>query len=250
MGILYLPVFEKEKGVRAFFSTKEGASPKSPYYNKDVLEELSLEAYQIIWPQQVHEDRVAVIKDMTGNDRELVRIRDDENDIEGSRVPETDGLVTNLPDVLLTTVHADCLAVFFYDPRKRVIGVVHAGWRGTQKGIAVNCVNTMVKEYGSVPEDILSFISPGISKCCFETGGEVYEAFRERWGWIDAYCEKKGEKFYLDLKAINQRQLLDAGVKEVQISSHCTCCEPELFCSYRGEKGTLRRMGAGICLSE
>lgn len=247
---LYLPVFEKEEGVTAFFSTKEGASPKSPYYNENVLKELSLESCRLIWPEQVHEARVAVIKGLIDNWCGTITIYDDENQALGIRIPRTDGLVTNVPNVLLTTVHADCLAVFFYDPKKKVVGVVHAGWRGTVKGISINCVQRMVEEYGSCPENIISYISPGISKCCFETGIEVYEAFQEKWDWVNRYTEKKGEKFYLDLKAINQRQLSDVGVKNIQVSSHCTCCEGDLFCSYRGEHGTPKRMGAGICLNE
>lgn len=250
MSRLYLPVFEKEKSVTAFFSTKEGASPKSPYYNENVLKELSLENCQLIWPEQVHEDRIAVIKSFTDLSEEAIMITDDESHALGIRIPKTDGLITNIPNVLLTTVHADCLAVLFYDPRKKAVGVVHAGWRGTVKGISVNCIKKMVEEYGSLPEDIISYISPGISKCCFETGIEVYEAFQEKWHWVNCYTEKKGDKFYLDLKGINEKQLSDVGVKNIQVSSHCTCCEGNLFCSYRGEHGTLKRMGAGICIKE
>ncbi|WP_051280875.1 peptidoglycan editing factor PgeF [Anaerovorax odorimutans] len=235
MSILYLPVFENEDGVRGFFSTKAGAALKSPYYNKDVLEELSLEDYKLIWPKQVHKANVEIIKDI-GNKKEVI-------------IPETDGLVTNNPDVLLTTVHADCLAVYFYDKEQKAIGLVHAGWRGTVKGISQNAVKIMMCEYNSKPEDIISFISPGISKCCFEVGREVYEEFRQKWDFADEFAEKKGEKYYIDLKGINKRQLLDLGVKNIQVSSHCTCCNPELFCSYRGEKGVKKRMGAGICLS-
>lgn len=235
MSILYLPVFENEAGVRAFFSTKAGASPKSPYYNKNVLEELELEDCKLIWPEQVHQGHVEVI-------------RDNANNLEGIKIPQTDGVVTNKPHVLLTTVHADCLAVYFYDKNKKVIGVVHAGWRGTAIGIVGNALRTMEAEYGSRPEHVSTFISPGISKCCFEIGAEVYEEFRKKWSWIDEFAEKKGEKYHLDLKGINKRQLLEAGVKEIQVSEHCTCCEPDLFCSYRGEQGTKIRMGAGICL--
>lgn len=236
MSILYLPVFEKEEGVKAFFSTKAGASPKSPYYNKSVLEELSLENYKLVWPEQVHEAHIEVIGHNGSNNEPI-------------RVLKTDGTVTNNPNVLLTTVHADCLAVFLYDKNKKAIGLVHAGWRGTNMGIAVNAVRTMEKEYGSKPEDIMAFISPGISKCCFETGAEVYEAFLEKWKWIDEFAEKKEEKYHIHLKGINERQLLDMGVKNIQVSNHCTCCNPELFCSYRGEQGTTIRMGAGICLN-
>ncbi|QHI72959.1 peptidoglycan editing factor PgeF [Aminipila terrae] len=236
MNRLYLPVFTQEEGVTAFFSTKEGASTESPYYNKEVLEELNLEKCRLVWPEQVHKSHVEVIKASADNSEPI-------------RILQTDGVVTNNPGVLLTTVHADCLAVFFYDKKNKAIGLVHAGWRGTVRGIAVNAVNIMEKEYGSKQEDLMAFISPGISKCCFETGFEVYEDFQKQWEWIDEYAEKKGEKYYIDLKEINKRQLLEAGVKNIEISHYCTCCNPKVFCSYRGEPGIKQRMGAGICLS-
>ena len=67
----------------------------------------------------------------------------------------------------------------------------------------------------------------------------------------DEKVNEAGElKYYIDLKDINRRQLEAAGLKRenIAISEHCTCCEPELFCSYRREGGTYRRMGAGICM--
>ncbi|MBN7771776.1 peptidoglycan editing factor PgeF [Clostridium aminobutyricum] len=233
----YLPVFEKEEGITAFFSTRAGSSPQSPYYNKKVLEELALENCQLIWPKQVHGAHVEVIKGKAEHNEPI-------------RIPETDGLVTNQPNILLTTVHADCLAVFFYDKNKKAIGLVHAGWRGTVQGIGVNAVRTMEEEYGCKPEDIIAFVSPGISQCCFETGPEVYEQFLEKWDWIDEFSEKRGEKYFLDLKGINKRQLLESGVKSIQVSDYCTCCNLELFCSYRGEHGIKCRLGAGICLKK
>lgn len=240
MNPLYIPVFENEPNVRAFFSTKEGSSLKSPYYNESVLKELNLLKYPIIWPTQVHKDHIEVIKDTTfktsfGSSTRII-------------CPGTDGLVTNCTGVVLTTVHADCLAVFFYDPFKKVIGLVHAGWRGSSLGIAVNAVNIMKKEFSCNPKDILCFISPGISQCCFETGPEVLATFQEKWEWAEEYSIKKGDKNYLDLKGINARQLSLSGVNKIQVSEFCTCCSSDIFCSYRKEAGITNRMGAGISL--
>ena len=78
----------------------------------------------------------------------------------------------------------------------------------------------------------------------------MYEKFSESCAFIDEFAEKKGEKYYIDLKGINRRQLEELGVPAagIKVSDRCTCCEPETFCSYRREGGTYRRMGAGICL--
>lgn len=233
----YLAVFEGIPQVKGFFSTKYGACKGSPYYNEAVLEETGLKAMQRIQPEQVHKDKIAVIS---------------ERGEAPVTLPETDGMITDVPGVLLTTVHADCLPVYLFDPKKLAIGLVHAGWRGTAAGIAPKAVMEMEAAYGSSPSDIQVFIGPGISKCCFETGPEVLEAFSEKWSFAQEFAEKRGEKYYIDLKGINKRQLASLGVNTsaITVSSHCTCCEQELFCSYRREGGTYLRMGAGLCLIE
>jgi len=292
MKRLYIDIMKDVKGVRAFFSTKHGASNGSPYYNRAVLQELALTDKTLAQPQQVHEAKIGII----GTDG--WRIIDEEGDVvmawrcdeEGPvigawsqggkmvqespeftepadtsvhnnsnniRFPRTDGVITNRKDVLLTTVHADCLAVWFFDEENQAIGLVHAGWRGTLAGIAPKAVKLMKETYGSDPSKIKAAIGPGISRCCFETGPEVIEAFREEWDFADKYAEPavkrqggKEGKYYIDLKGINVEELLQAGLlrENIEVSGHCTHCEPDMFASYRREGGTYMRMGAGVCL--
>lgn len=235
MNNKYLEVFGELPGVKGFFSTKYGASEGSPYSREDVLREQGLEHVGIVQPQQVHKDHIEVI--LKKSEKPL-------------RLADTDGLLTDIPEVLLTTVHADCIPVYFYDPIRRVIGLVHAGWRGTALGIGAKAARMMRKHFQSDPRQILAYIGPGISACCFETGAEVYEEFKDKWPFMDEFVRPSGEKYLIDLKGINKRQLTIEGLcgENIQVSSHCTCCEPELFCSYRREGGTYRRMGAGLCL--
>lgn len=232
---MYLEVFQNLPEVKAFFSTRHGAVQGSPYENETVFKALQLESMQRIQPQQVHKNHIAVIT---------------QKQEEALSLPETDGMITNLSEVLLTTVHADCLPVWFYDPVKKAIGLVHAGWRGTVAGIAPKAVKMMKKHYDCCPEDILCHIGPGISSCCFETGAEVYEEFKKNWDFTDQYARVAGDKYKIDLKGINREALCREGLvpANITISPHCTCCEPEVFCSYRREGGTYSRMGAGICL--
>ena len=215
MNNKFIEVFPQFEEVTAFFSTKEGAADGYPYNREDVFEENYLDGAMPVWPKQVHKDHIELIEQRPYKPVELA---------------ETDGMITNLRGVLLTTVHA--------------------GWRGTDLGIAPKAVQMMMKEFRSYPEDIQVFIGPGISKCCFEVGAEVYEQFKEHWDFIDEFAEAKGEKYYLDLKGINRRQLEEMGIptENIVTSEHCTHCEPDTFCSYRREGGTYKRMGAGICL--
>ena len=95
---------------------------------------------------------------------------------------QADGLVTDIPGVTLAVYSADCLPILLYDPVRRVVGAVHAGWRGTALGIAAKAVERMVDCYGCDRLDILAAVGPGISKCCFETHEDVPNAMTEAMG--------------------------------------------------------------------
>lgn len=237
MSKTHLEVFPQFENVTGFFSYKVAAVDGSPYDNRELFESVGLVDAMPVWPKQVHKDDIVVVHEK----RE-----------EPLRIPETDGVVTDVPGVLLTTVHADCLPVFFYDPEHEAIGVVHAGWRGTNLGIAPKCVRVMEEEYGTKPEDVQVFIGPGICKECFEVGPEVRDTFAENWPFIDEYAVPKGEKYYIDLKGVNKRELTDMGVlpENIEVTEHCTYHEPELFVSYRREGGTKMRLGSGLCIKE
>ncbi len=133
----YLPVFEEYPEVTGFFSLKDGAVEGSPYNNPEMFRQLGLEDAVRVWPTQVHETRVAVIRQ---EDVDAAKAVAETGRSPAIIIPDTDGTITNRKNVLLTTVHADCLAVFCYDPVKEAIGLCHAGWRGTCAGIAMEMV--------------------------------------------------------------------------------------------------------------
>jgi len=261
----YLPVFEEYPEVTGFFSLKDGAVEGSPYNNPEMFRQLGLEDAVRVWPTQIHKTQVAVIRQ---EDVDAAKDNPDPGDQKpGDQnlgdyspaiiIPDTDGTITNLKNVLLTTVHADCLAVFCYDPVKEAIGLCHAGWRGTCAGIAMEMVEKMEDEYGCDPENLQAYIGPGISQCCFEVGMEVGEDFAENWTFAEDYITRTpgdvaNGKCHIDIKGINQEQLELMGIptEQIRVSEHCTCCEPELFCSYRREGGTYMRMGGGLCMKE
>jgi len=165
-------------------------------------------------------------------------------------------MVTNVPDICLTILVADCVPMLFYDPVKKAIGVCHAGWKGTLKSVALNTVKTMEKAFGSSPRDIMVGIGPGIGPsigpCCYKVGPEVISqvenVFQTKKGYI--INEAKDGKGYFDLWKANLEQLLHAGIdrKNIEIAERCTCHEPDLFFSYRHQKGDTGRFAAGIML--
>lgn len=165
---------------------------------------------------------------------------------------EADGLMTDLPGVALVIYSADCIPILFYDPVRRVIAAVHAGWRGTAAGIAAAAVERMRDVYGCDPKDILAAIGPGIGPDCFETHEDVPNAMTAALSTA-VLCHiriKENGKFAVDLKNINAMRLEQAGLEadHIAVSSLCTACHPELFWSHR-KLGTNRgSMAAAIQL--
>ena len=153
------------------------------------------------------------------------------------REPECDGLITDVPGVTLAVYSADCIPVLLYDPVRRVIAAVHAGWRGTALAIAGRAAARMVSDYGSSPGDIRAAIGPGIGPCCFETHGEVPAAMEETYGPAAAPFLRplSGGKFRVDLKGLNALALTRAGVDPARIDTDgdCTMCLPEKYWSHR-----------------
>lgn len=221
----------KDKYIRSFFTTAQGAA-QTPYVNKAVRAALDME--DIIWvrSRQVHKDCILVIDQKPETDLIL---------------DGYDAFVTDVPGVCLITAHADCIPVQLYDPDRKVIAAVHAGWRGTALGIAAKAAELMKAKYDC--RNIRGYIGPGISKCCFETDTDVPQAMREAFKWANEYISegRAAGKFYVDLKGVNKRQLEEAGVRNIEVSDICTCCN-ENFCSHRRNPAVNLRMASGICL--
>jgi polyphenol oxidase len=186
-----------------------------------------------------------------------------------------DGLITQTPGLLLAILTADCLPVILVDVKRRVVGVFHAGWRGTVKRIVEKGVGEMQRCFGARPRDIRAAIGPGVHRCCYEVGPEVRTKFesqfeygsklfneveesdpvREKYPLLFLTARAPGhselpKKIFLDLAEANRRQLIAAGVsaKNISTSPLCTSCRTDLLFSYRAEKGITGRMmaAAGI----
>jgi YfiH family protein len=163
------------------------------------------------------------------------------------RTLQADALVTDVEEMVLTILTADCVPILLYDPMHRAIGSVHAGWKGSQQEIVRKTIEKMSALYGSDPRDILVGIGPAIGGCCYEVGGEVAEHFT---AYTDAVVPKPNGKYLLDLKTVNAQQLESAGIRRahIEISPICTACESERFFSYRAEKGCSGRFMSSIMI--
>ena len=190
---------------------------------------------RMVFSKQVHRDDVRLV---TGADAGTGIFRE--------RDYEADGLITNEPGLPLVIFSADCIPVLLHDPVRHAIGACHAGWRGTALGIAAKTVRRMTEEFGTDPADLRCAIGPGISRCCFETDGDVPQAMLAALG--DKACDFIDDhgtgKYHVDLKGINHRWLASAGVKSenIAVSDECTVCFPHRYFSHRvlgAERGSM-----------
>lgn len=161
---------------------------------------LGLEDIQLIKPKQVHGNHIAI---------------------------EGDGLVSNSSPLCVLT--ADCVPLLAVDPRLRVVGVAHAGWRGTLCAIAANLIYEM-KRFGSKPSDIRISIGPHIRSCCYDVSKKRLEQFISAFG-----KNVVRSKRFLDLSLANVRTLIECGVlpEHIEDVSVCTACNHPQYFSYR-----------------
>jgi YfiH family protein len=160
-------------------------------------------------------------------------------DTPGGSVDDVDALLTDRPGVVLFATYADCYPIVLWDPEKRVAGLVHAGWRGTQAGVTRAAATFMQDEYGC--RFMRAGIGPGICGKCYEVGEEVAAQFDERF----LTAGREGRSL-LDLAAANRAQLEEAGVRSVYDIGICTK-EHYLFPSHRRHPDG-KRFGAIVAL--
>lgn len=212
---------------------------QSNYLN--IQKDLKQKINKIVCPIQTHTNVVKVVNEDT--------INDEFNNV--------DGLITNIKDVALTTVVADCQAILLYDQDKQVIGNIHSGWKGTLNRIIENAVNLMKEEFKCNPKNIQAYICPSILKCCFEVDEDVKDLFVENFQDININaCIELGEikdnkqKYYIDTVLVNKMVMKNLGLLEENIisSNICTKCHNNLMHSYRSEGASSGRNLALICL--
>ncbi len=167
----------------------------------------------------------------------------------GTWVEHVDGLITDEPGTVLSMNFADCAPIFLYDPHRHVIGLGHAGWRGTVADLPGAMVRAMAEQFGSNPADLVAAVGPCIGPCCYEVGDEVITAVRGAFAVPNGLLwQNGGPRPHFDLPEANRRNLSAAGVRDIELSEHCTACRTDLFFSHRAEKGRTGRFGTVFAL--
>lgn len=158
-----------------------------------------------------------------------------------------DGLYTSEKGLPLISYHADCTPLFFYDPKKRIVAVCHAGWRGVAAHFAKKTVYALLSK-GCKKNDILAAVGPCISVKHFEIGEDVKNVFELKFG-KSAVQERDG-RYFADLNKACIEDMLKAGLEPGNITDAklCTYENKELFFSHRRDKGQTGAMAAVIAL--
>lgn len=200
---------------------------------KDLCNAISTNSNNLVKANQEHTDRVKIVEE---------KINKNSPDFNLEKYNQTDGLITNKNNIILSTTNADCILLLFYDPKTKTIANIHSGWKGTIKRIAEKTVEKMNQEFNSNPKDMICCICPSIRKCHFEVERDVMEKFKKEFYEFESteFIEEKipNKKWNIDTVYINKKMLEKKGLKPENIidSKLCSMCNSNLIHSYRTEK--------------
>ncbi|MFA1818650.1 peptidoglycan editing factor PgeF [Virgibacillus oceani] len=248
----------KIPGLIAGFTTRTGGVSEVPFDSLNIglhvnddkqhvlanrkllLDDVSFSINEWVSGEQVHKTKVKKV--------------DKENKGSGAAslttsIPDTDGLITDKKGIFCIAYFADCVPLFFFDPKTEYIGIAHAGWKGTVNGMASNMVSAFQEE-GVLAEDLLVAIGPCISTKYYEVDEHVISHIPSELS-DNAVIPQENARFLLDLKQLNVDILLQSGVlrNNIDVTSYCTYKDEQLFFSHRRDEGKTGRMAGFIGFS-
>ena len=203
-----------------------GDKESSIIQNLNIIKDsFAIPADGLVMLRQMHGDRIIEIE---------------ENDLFPLTVKEADGLITSRSGIAICIKTADCVPLLFVDRRLKVIGAVHAGWRGTALKIAAKMAGIFSERFSSRSGDIMVFIGPAIGPCCYEVDFPVFEAFSAIEGMEKFFSKReRKDRWAFDLLNTNRFQLIKKGIPadNIYVADICTSCRQDLFYSHRAAKG-------------
>lgn len=250
-----------EEGVIHGFTTRRGGVSKPPFdtlnlgTTRDEPMENILTNYRLLAEAYgLGFDKLALVRHEHGDNILRLDRSHAGRGITRELLDFSDGLITNDPELVLMTCHADCSAFFLWDRGKNAIGLAHAGWKGMRKRVGQRLLEKMVAEFGTDPADVIASIGPCICENCFEVERELAQSFADEFDCRDIYLVKpeKPDKGYVCLHAAAIIQLMDGGLpfENISVMRYCTFEERDLFFSYRRDGKGTGSMGAFLKLNK
>jgi len=240
------------------FTTRTGGVSRTPFDNlnlgynvsdkesrvaenrKIILDALSIDYRAVVTAQQIHKDKITVVKKEDKSKRAFKCSKG---------IAQSDALITDIPGIPLLMCYADCVPIFILDPVKKAIALIHSGRRGTELELTLKTLFKMKKIFETSPHSCLAAIFPSIGPCCYsikeENKIDDYWLNKIKYNGEPISLQNKSGRI-LDLRKANYWQLIKGGVEEknIFVNEICTADHPELFFSYRRDKGNTGRMGA------
>jgi YfiH family protein len=219
------------------FTSRQLALPAADAWNAALIS-VGATADRLMKVKQVHGNAIRILK--TGEVPEAA----------SEQKPDGDALVSNHAGLALAVMVADCVPILIADQIRGVAAAIHAGWRGTCARVAPAAIETMQREFGSNPGDLIAAIGPSAGPDDYEVGESLVEAFlaagHDRAD-VDRWFKRSGARPHLDLWAANRDQLIDCGVDatRIHVCGLSTVSHPDVFDSYRVAGERAGRM-AGI----
>jgi len=162
---------------------------------------------------------------------------------------KADGIFTSNPDVTLMMRFADCVPIVIFDPVKKVVGIIHAGWVGTVNRIIDNAISVAKNRFACRTENLVAGIGPSIGPDHYEIGIDVIKRVRATFKeHADDVLIRQNGRVYLDLWTANRLLLVENGISRIHHSNICTACDTRNWYSHRAENGKTGRFAAFIGL--
>lgn len=254
---LTFPLLEKTGMVRHLFSTRTGgvsegqwASMNLSYTRGDKKEAVDENFRRIAEVFGTTPERIVCSRQTHTTNVRLVTEKDcGKGTLRPADYEDVDGLICDEPGIVLCTLYADCVPLYFVDVEKKAVGLGHSGWRGTVGRMGEAVLKAMHTAFGTRPEHVLAAIGPSICRQCYEVSEEVAHIFRQEFSKESEDFLEKGKeqgKYQLDLWEANRRVLLDAGIlpQNLAVTDLCTCCNSRYLFSHRASQGKRGNLGA------
>lgn len=220
---------ENKKWLKYFISNKK-VDAKDYVSIKKALFENNFNVNLLYYTNQVHGTDIKIISD------------------NNCSLEESDAIITNKFNTPIMIYTADCVPLIFFDKKKKVVGLAHAGWKGTFNNIVEKVIDTLVNEFGANKDNIEVVIGPHITVDNYEVSKELIDKFSVLK--IEDYYVEKDNHYFLNLFNINKELLLRSGIKESNIENtgFCTVGNNDEFYSYRKDNKTTKRIATVIQL--
>jgi len=214
-----IPQLEDKNINHGFFTRQSPSHSLQGDEKSNFLETFNL--VDLVVMKQEHGDHVHIIKD-------------------GNRPESGDGLVLIEKRIAGIVKTADCLPIIICEADYPVASIVHAGWRGTVKKISRKAVEKMAL-LGAKRKKMAAFLGPSINACCYEIGEDVCNMFLKE-GFSQEIFRREGKSVFLSIKTANIEILRSEGIDDIFDLDLCTCCNDNLFHSYRGGEKDKRQI--------